>query len=240
MLNLPTRMEAMERKSIKVIHDLDRDATMIVLPAGAYGSTRFAGYEGRGEEWLQLADGARTRRIILDLTQVRCFGAAFLGMLVRLARRLRGRNRKLLVCGDSQNLVRLARLDRVIPVYPTWQEALYGCGQRINDWNAPRVHARSTEFMPHIIAQTLAEQLANSKNETEARRVIDLALQNVASAGFAADLPEILSETSAQVQQLLLRSEGRRRRILAESLSLLERLAASPPQALAELPKPAL
>ena len=123
-----------------ITRDLDRDATVVELPDAVFSSMQYARQKDLCEDLLLVTDRMTTGRMILDLRRVRCFGAAFLSVLVLISRKLKSRDRELCVCGDSQNVIGLAQLDRLFPAYPTVQEALYGCAQRIDRWD----HTRST------------------------------------------------------------------------------------------------
>ena len=133
----------MGRRPMIITHDLERDATVVALPDAAFSSVQCSRQQLLREDLLQLAGRITTGRMILDLAEVRCFGAAFLGVLVLISRNLKARDRQLCVCGDSQNLIGLAQLDRLFPVYPTLQEALYGCGQRVDPMAPAGTNARS-------------------------------------------------------------------------------------------------
>ena len=127
-----------------ITRDLDRDATVVELPETVFSSMQCARQKGLCEDLLLVADRMTTGRMILDLNRVCCFGAAFLSLLVLISRKLKSRDRELCVCGDSQNVIGLAQLDRLFPAYPTVQEALRGCGQRIDRRNLSGSNTRST------------------------------------------------------------------------------------------------
>lgn len=56
-------------------------------------------------------------RVVLDLSQVCYYGAAFLGMLVSLSQELSEQGQELMVCGDRPRLLQVACLNRMIPEF---------------------------------------------------------------------------------------------------------------------------
>ena len=100
-------------------------AAIVVVPSDTeYGSTDSASLELFRREVLRAADETRAAWLILDLSQVSHFGAAFLGLLASVDQRLRHCGRRLVVCGDSQNLVSVVGLDALLPRFATLREAI--------------------------------------------------------------------------------------------------------------------
>jgi len=62
-----------------------------------------------------------------------------LGILARLAALLRESGRKLVICGDEQNLFRAMGLDRIVETYPTVADAMRA--ERLNSRRLKAVEA---------------------------------------------------------------------------------------------------
>jgi anti-anti-sigma factor len=65
--------------------------------------------------------------LILDLSEVRHFGASFAGILVETSNQLKKQNRRLALCGLNPvcaELIQILRFDKVLDVYPTVEIAL--------------------------------------------------------------------------------------------------------------------
>jgi anti-anti-sigma factor len=80
--------------------------------------------------------------LILDLSEVRHFGASFAGILVATSNQLKTQNRRLALCGLNPvcaELIQVLRLDKVLDIYPTAEIALEemdeeGRGQADEPW----------------------------------------------------------------------------------------------------------
>jgi anti-anti-sigma factor len=70
---------------------------------------------------LSKAQHTTAHRLVLDLSNVRFFGAGFVGVLVETWKLLDKTGRRLVLCGltpYSANLIRILNLDRLFDVYP--------------------------------------------------------------------------------------------------------------------------
>ncbi|MBI3462486.1 MAG: STAS domain-containing protein [Planctomycetes bacterium] len=108
-------------------------ATVVQMPQRALSSSDEVVLEHARRFLLELADKAQPPYLIVDLSRMESFGAAFLNVLVRVWQRLREREGQLAVCGlrpRCAELVCLFRLDRLFPLYPTPQAALREAAHR--------------------------------------------------------------------------------------------------------------
>ena len=81
----------------------------------------------------QVIDRHFTYRVILDLSGLPNVCSWLLGELIRLRRRIADRNGVLRLCGLSeqdQSVLRLSRLDQVLPYFDSCREAVWACPQK--------------------------------------------------------------------------------------------------------------
>ena len=84
-----------------------------------------------GRQMLRLLDDPSMGALVVDLTKTEFFGAALLGVLLRVTREAQETGREVVLCGVGEhaaNLLRLTRLDKVWQLYPTRRSALRELG----------------------------------------------------------------------------------------------------------------
>lgn len=118
------------------------DALVAELPDTRLGSLNEAEFGCTVEKLKSAANALESNFLIVDLTRVPQFGAAFLGQLVRVAARLRERGRQLIVSGDRWDMIGLTRLNRLIPSFSTREDAIAWCEK--NGQTKTRAASRST------------------------------------------------------------------------------------------------
>lgn len=99
-------------------------AVVIRLMERDLGSSRYETIDRISEQMIDVARNNPARRLIVDLSSVAYFGAAFLGVLVRLANHVRQLGKQLVVCGDRLGLLSLSQLDLLFPVKEDVSQAL--------------------------------------------------------------------------------------------------------------------
>lgn len=85
------------------------------------------------QQLLAIASAADPPLFVLDLTHTEFIGSSFLEMLFRIWKRLSSRSGKLVLAALQpfcQEVVQLARLDTLWPMYPTVEEAVAALEQQ--------------------------------------------------------------------------------------------------------------
>ena len=131
----------MFQKWLSVRIQKDFDAMIVVLPETNYGSLEEAPLRHARRQLSLLADDMDATFLILDLSSVERFGAALLGSLVEVAKRLREREKQLVVCGDRLGFCRLANLHSLFPVLDCLKDALDSCSAASKETSASRGRA---------------------------------------------------------------------------------------------------
>jgi anti-anti-sigma regulatory factor len=103
---------------------IDERALIATLVAGSYASSNERMLATLSDELRDAVSATNHSCVILDLGAPQAYGARLLGILVRLAALLRESGRRIVICGDEQNLFRATGLDRIIETYPTVSDAL--------------------------------------------------------------------------------------------------------------------
>ncbi len=117
----------MEQNIPEVSIYFDHDATVVTLPETEYGSLDQENIDRISGDLVEVADETPTRHLILDLTLVAYYGAAFLGAVVRANHELSVKDKQLIVCGECWGLMPLTHLDHLVPTFSTLQDALNWC-----------------------------------------------------------------------------------------------------------------
>jgi anti-anti-sigma factor len=110
------------------IFDLEVEGeTVIVTPTEDLRELDFAEIGAGAEEVLALLGRTPARNVVVDLRRTDYYGSTALGFFVRVWKRVRGRGGRMAWCNVSaheEEILRLARLDRLWPVCPSREEAL--------------------------------------------------------------------------------------------------------------------
>lgn len=116
--------------SLNVTISQEFDALIVVLPGTQYDSLLDARTIDRVRQALvQLVDEMQRTHLVLDLSTIRKFGAAFFGIVVAVAKRLRERGKQLVVCGDHLGMFHLANMHSLFPVSDDLRDALQWCSR---------------------------------------------------------------------------------------------------------------
>ena len=87
------------------------------------GSARIATILLTQEQLVDLAGIIQTRALIVDLSKLESFGAALIGCLVAVGKRLKREGRELVICGDRLGLCKIVCLNQLYPVVPCQSDA---------------------------------------------------------------------------------------------------------------------
>ncbi len=102
------------------------DVTILEL-GPSYASLDIKALEAFGEVLFSEAAYAEPPRLLLDLAHTSFIGSAFIELLVRAWKRLKTRGGSMALCGLQPfclEVLRIVRLDTVLPMHPTRSEAI--------------------------------------------------------------------------------------------------------------------
>ena len=102
----------------------DSGTLVAVLPPVDFGSLRERFIREVFSHLESVACTSSARYFLVDLSDVKRFGTAFLGRIVRLAKELRKLGKKLIISGDQWGLVTMFGLDQLCPCFMNRSEAL--------------------------------------------------------------------------------------------------------------------
>ena len=120
----------MQRRMPEVTIYSDHDAAVVTLPETEYGSLDQQIIKRLSDDLVEVGDETATRYLVLDLTPVSYYGAAFLGAVVRASHELSVKDKQLVVCGPCDGcgeLIQLAQLDQFFRNFATVDGALNWC-----------------------------------------------------------------------------------------------------------------
>jgi len=101
----------------------------VVVPGPSYDGLRYRELEEFGEALLSEASQASPPRFVIDMSGTDFIGSSFIELLVRAWKRIKNRNGTMALCAVHpfcREILRLARLDSIWPIYETRSDAVSG------------------------------------------------------------------------------------------------------------------
>jgi anti-anti-sigma factor len=107
--------------------------TVILTPATSLGERQYAETESEVAGILELLNGERATRVVLDLRHPDYFGSSALGFFLRIWKRVCGVGGRMAMCNVSahgREILQLTGLDRLWPVCSSRRQALAAVARR--------------------------------------------------------------------------------------------------------------
>ena len=114
-------------EAISYLHVEQRQETLIVTPMRNIGSFAEAEIHSEWMDLLRSLSASDVTNVVLDFGAIEYFGSIVLEFIVQLGQRLKAKNGQLAICNVSpvgQEILSVARFDRLYPVVRTQAEAL--------------------------------------------------------------------------------------------------------------------
>lgn len=112
----------------KKVFEIARDGDIVIVtPAVNLGGILMEAIAGQVRSLVATMDDETARHVVVDLRHTTYFGSDFIAVLLKLWRRVRGRDGRFSLCHMSpteSEVLRVCELDKLWTICPTLEEAL--------------------------------------------------------------------------------------------------------------------